>query len=304
MGTTFKKDKVKHTQSDLLQRQSLPLEAKIQMTKLRIREFADAMDGDIYVSFSGGKDSTVLLDLVRSVCPDTPAVFSDTGLEYPEIREFVRTIPNVIWLKPKKTFKQVVDEYGYPVVSKDSSEKIHEIRTTRSDKLRNKRMNGDQNGNGKLPNKWRFLIDAPFGISPACCDHLKKNPFKRYEKESGLRPIVGTMAGESRLRHSTYIRHGCNSFGEGVARPMSAPMSFWTEQDVWDYIELKELPYSDIYNKGYDRTGCMFCMFGVHLEKGENRFQRMKRTHPDLHAYCMDKLGIRQVLEYIGVKAE
>lgn len=68
----------------------------------------------MYVSFSGGKDSTVLLDLVRSEYPNVKAVFVDTGLEYPEIRSFVKTFDNVEILKPKKNFKQVIQEYGYP----------------------------------------------------------------------------------------------------------------------------------------------------------------------------------------------
>lgn len=47
---------------------------------------------------------------------------------------------------------------------------------------------------------------------------------------------------------------------------------------------------------------CIFCAFGVHLEEGENRFQRLSRTHPELHAYCMNKLGMKEVLEYINVE--
>ena len=85
----------KHTMNDLRIRQGLPLEAKLAMTKLRIREWVDnyGVDG-VYVAFSGGKDSTVLLHLVREMYPDVPAVFSDTGLEFPEIREFVKKFDN------------------------------------------------------------------------------------------------------------------------------------------------------------------------------------------------------------------
>lgn len=113
----------KHTISDLYQMQSLPLQAKIQMTRRRISEWVDAFGEDgIYVSFSGGKDSTVLLDIVRKDYPDVRAVFIDTGLEYPEIRKFVRMFDNVDWLKPKMTFKQVIEKYGYPFISKEVSE--------------------------------------------------------------------------------------------------------------------------------------------------------------------------------------
>lgn len=105
---------MKHTHGDLKQMQSLPLSAKVQMTKRRIEEWYDFFNGDVYVSFSGGKDSTVLLDIARSMYPDIEAVFVDTGLEYPEIREFVKSFENVTWLKPKITFKEVIEEYGYP----------------------------------------------------------------------------------------------------------------------------------------------------------------------------------------------
>lgn len=105
--------------------QSLPLEAKIRMTKYRIRQWVEYYGEDgVYVSFSGGKDSTVLLDLVRQMYSNVTAVFVDTGLEYPEIREFVKTFSNVVWLKPKKNFKQVITEYGYPFISKEVSDKV------------------------------------------------------------------------------------------------------------------------------------------------------------------------------------
>ena len=71
--------------------------------------------------------------------------------------------------------------------------------------------------------------------------------------------------------------------------------------DIWTYLKLYKIPYSKIYDMGEKRTGCMFCMFGVHLEKGRNRFQRMKITHPKQYDYCINKLGCGKVLDFINV---
>ena len=278
----------------LKQRQSLPLTAKIQYSKNKIKEFYEKMGGRVYVSFSGGKDSTVLLHLVRSIFPRVPAVFVDTGLEWPEIREFVKTVDNVVWLKPKMSFKEVLEKYGYPVISKEVAQKLSEIRSTKSEKLLNKRLYG-QDGNGKLPEKWKFLIKSPFKISSKCCDKLKKDPIKRYEKETGESAIVGTMACESSLRKTSYLRKGCNPFGK---RAMSSPLSIWSEQDIYDYTAKYGLKISSIYNKGAKRTGCIFCMFGAH-NKNDNRFELLKQIHPQLYKYCMVNLGIGEVIEYI-----
>lgn len=116
----------KHVISDLYQMQSLSLKAKICMTKWRIREWVDMYGEDgVYVSFSGGKDSTVLLDIARQLYPNIKAVFVDTGLEYPEIRLFVKTVSNVDWIRPKLTFRQVIEKYGYPFISKEVSECVY-----------------------------------------------------------------------------------------------------------------------------------------------------------------------------------
>lgn len=117
--------KNKHTLSDLYQMQSLPLMSKISMTRRRIQGWIEEYGEDgVYVSFSGGKDSTVLLHLVRRDFPDVKAVFIDTGLEYPEIRQFVRTFSNVDILRPKMNFRQVIENYGYPFISKEVSETV------------------------------------------------------------------------------------------------------------------------------------------------------------------------------------
>ena len=111
---------------DLRQLQALPLSLKVALTKDRIRQWVHEFGTDgVYVSFSGGKDSTVLLHIVRELYSDVPAVFCDTGLEYPEIRKFVKSFNNVEWLKPKMNFRQVIEKYGYPFISKEISESVY-----------------------------------------------------------------------------------------------------------------------------------------------------------------------------------
>lgn len=97
--------------------QSWDLDRKIQVTTARIMEWYEHYNGLVYVAFSGGKDSTVLLDLVRRIYPDVPAVFCDTGLEFPEIRQFAMSVNNVVVLRPEMNFKKVIETYGYPIVS-------------------------------------------------------------------------------------------------------------------------------------------------------------------------------------------
>ena len=169
----------------------LSLDDKIKQSKRLIMDWYAQFKGKVYVAYSGGKDSTVLLHLVRSLYPEVPAVFCNTGLEYPDIVEFVKTTPNVEIIKPKLTFKQVLEKYGYPVISKEQSQYIYDCRHTKSCKQLNIRLNGNKSGRGCVSNKWKFLIDAPFKISNKCCDIMKKNPSKEYEKRTGRKPYLG-----------------------------------------------------------------------------------------------------------------
>lgn len=307
----------KYTREDLKTMQAWPLERKIQVTQTRILEWYSKHNGKVFISFSGGKDSTTLLDLARRVCADIPAVFADTGLEYPEVREFVKTVPNVEWLRPKHPFFEIIERYGYPVISKEIACVIEGARRGQAYCLN--RINGellDKQGKLSIYNceKYKYLLDAPFKISDKCCYHMKKAPIYHYERQTGRKAIIGTMTCESMLRMQKWLAHGCNAFE--AQHPISKPMSFWTEQDILQYLKLTGISYAPIYGEivevqtkngiklettGVQRTGCMFCMFGVHLEGSPNRFQRMQFSHPKQYDYCINKLGCGRVLDYIGV---
>jgi 3'-phosphoadenosine 5'-phosphosulfate sulfotransferase (PAPS reductase)/FAD synthetase len=283
----------------------MPLDKKIRYTDAVITDWYESHKGQVYIALSGGKDSTAMIHLVRKQYPEVPAVFCDTGLEFPEIRKFVKTFKNVTWLRPKMNYRNIIDKYGWPVISKENAEKIYEIRHTKSEKLRNKRMYGVKGRKlvfGKLPDKWHYLIKAPFEISGKCCYVMKKEPSHRYEKETGRVPFLGTKVGDSRWRKNLYMRTGCNAYDLKWKR--STPLAFWSDGDVWKYLKILKIPTSSIYDMGYESTGCIFCAFGAHLERPPNRFQRLAKTHPHLYHRCMDKLGMREVLEYIGVPLE
>lgn len=112
------------TKKDLMQRQALPLRAKVLMSQNRIREWYSHFGGNVCISFSGGKDSTVLAHLVHEIYPDVPLAFADTGLEYPEIRKFAEKM-GAEFVRPKMRFDEVISKYGYPLISKEVAEAIH-----------------------------------------------------------------------------------------------------------------------------------------------------------------------------------
>lgn len=301
--------------------QALPLSIKLLMTKQRINDWVSEYGiNGVYVSFSGGKDSTVLLHIVREMYPSVPAVFVNTGLEYPEIQKFVKTFENVTILTPSMRFDEVIRKYGYPVISKEVSKCVYQGRLAlNSDKYQYclKQLGVLENYDGGSKNlfdhkKYKPLLYTDFVSCSYCCSIMKKKPIHDYAKKTGRHPITAQMADESKLREQQWIKNGCNGFD--MKSPISNPMSFWTEQDVLEYIMENDIRIAPVYGDvvyenaeqigiedfgetgtgrmlcttGCKRTGCMFCAFGAHKEKdGEKRFVRMKKTHPKQYAYCI-----------------
>jgi 3'-phosphoadenosine 5'-phosphosulfate sulfotransferase (PAPS reductase)/FAD synthetase len=325
---------MKVSPQELQIRLAWPLDMKLEWFCRIYSQFMIATKGNAYQSFSGGKDSDTARSIIENIhngifkhiTPNwerivklgiPPLVFSNTGLEFPEVVEHVRNYTHT-QIKPKMGFTRVIAEIGVAVISKEVAQKLREIRTTKSDKLRQIRLYGSvEKGHGKLPIKYRPLIDAPFKISEKCCDVLKKEPFRRYEKETGRFPIVFTTVKESRLREASYLQTGCNSFEEGKER--CRPLSIFVEKDIWEYASRFNLRFAEVYyernvsveqNDGSfqnvkiaaeTQTGCMFCMFGLHLEDKtkNNRIQRIAIIHPKLHDVIINKCGLGIVLDYL-----
>lgn len=306
--------KSKHSIGELMQMQSLSLDSKLLMTIARlkgwIREYGE--DG-VYVAFSGGKDSTVLLDIIRNEMGEKniPAVFVDVPTQFVELRDFAKTWDDVEIVKPRLSFMDVCENYGFPLISKEVALKTVRIRN-KPDSLYLRYFDGSMKGKSVFDcSKYKFILDAPFNISHQCCEEMKHKPSYEYEKRTKRKAIVATMAAESKSRTKTWMQHGCNAFE--AKRPVSTPMSFWTEQDVLKYIydhKLRICPvYGDVVEDfeaegllenqitfddfkddriykttGSKRTGCVLCGFGCHLEKpGEGRFEMLKQSHPKMY---------------------
>ena len=311
----IKEDDLKLNEWQFSQRKYLPYETKLKLTETRIREWYENWDGQVYLSYSGGLDSTVLLHFIRRLIGnEIPAVFSNTGLEFPEIVRFARQASGEfveIYPRDKKskriTFKRVVREYGFPIISKETAEKVWKLRKCNlSERYRNYILCGDERGKfGMLPKKWRYLVSEQFDVSRKCCEYIKEKPLDTYAKKTGRVPYIGVTQDEGFKRAHQYAHTGCNVYSAKTIK--SQPLGFWTRQDVLRYVvendipicsvygDIRKTPQGEYYCTGEQRTGCMFCGFGAHLEAEPNRFQRMAATHPKHYEICMN-------LENNGVK--
>lgn len=306
---------------ELIMLQSLPIELKIAKTKRRLIECIDyfGIDG-VYLSVSGGLDSTVLHYILEELEHEynlnrIPRVFSNTGNEYDGVLENARSICD-IEVRPTMTPHEVWTKIGYPVGSKKIARMISDLQNPTPNNFNSRKLylegikkDGTKGSSQcKLAKRFYPFIDSDIKVSNKCCDILKKKPLKEYEKQTGRIPIMATMADEGGTREDGYIKTGCNAF----ENKKSMPVGFWTRQDILQYIINNNIKipceYGVIVEKDgklvttlEQRTGCFVCMFGVHLEKGENRFQRMKKLYPKRYNYCMNVLNIDKVLDMYGV---
>ncbi len=277
-----------------------PYALKVTWAQQRIRQWHTHWGGKCYVSYSGGKDSSVLLHIARSMYPGMKAVFCHSGVEYPEILTHVRSCENVTWIRPARSFQDVLTRFGYPVVSKSIARKVSDLTQGKNNaKTRALALTGGRYPKYRFPDKWKFLLNAPFPISNKCCDVMKRLPFWAYERQSGEHSMLGLRATESRQRQARYMQHQCNMYT--ARHPTSSPLAMWTDTDIARYIQEHGIPLPALYAMGWERTGCMYCLFSIQHDGEPNRIQRMRHTHPAQYAYAMQTLGYADVLSYLGI---
>jgi len=305
------------TRWEFAQKQSLPYKAKVAHAELRAREFYDKITGDgsnVHVSV-GGLDSIVLLCFLRSIGIDVTAV-SVSSIEDKSNQE-VHKLLGVEVIKPYKSKTQVINELGFPVVSKEKANKINYLLTPNSEKQTfiHAIMTGDMGEQGgykhstkiKLPEKWiklfggnykehrpdisdKILKVPNFNVSSKCCYYMKEKPCDDWAKEHNSYPYLGLMASEGGQREMGLIKNGCNYYGKSVTR--SCPFAIFTRLDLLQlaldlnvpvpkiYGTIERDENGQLYTTRAQRTGCSMCGFGIHMEKRPHRFDRLYEDNP------------------------
>ena len=317
----------KHLQMQALQ--SLPYEVKVNKAKQRIREFiqgCDQLGYNTHVSV-GGLDSITLLCLIRSMNIDIPAV-SVSVLEDKSIIQVHKQL-GVIMLKPLKSKHEVLQEEGFPVISKKIATKIMALQspTEQNATIRHAIITGECGEKGhfatnsamQLPKRWLELFGGyenenegtdyqipPFKVSSKCCEIMKEKPCDIWARDNNSKPFLGLMASEGGRRQEALEEHGCNYFGKTTIR--SAPFAPFLRNDLLQLALDLDVPIPDIYGRierdpngnlrttGAQRTGCEMCGFGIHMEKRPHRFDKLYDRNPRAWDYwmnncCTDKDG-------------
>lgn len=182
----------KLTYNEVRYRQALPYEIKIRMSETRLREFIGYYGEDgVAVSFSGGLDSTFALAFIRERYPRVKAV-SVLAIECKQNIDLIMKTENVQPIPPRYSQKQVIEKFGFPVVSKKVAKALQALQnpTEKNAKIRNLALTGitsegRKTKTYKLANKWRFLIKAPFKISNKCCYYMKETPIQSKPLPAG-----------------------------------------------------------------------------------------------------------------------
>lgn len=296
----------KQRRLELSQLQALPLELKIMRTKKLLSEWCDHYgSNNVYVSFSGGKDSSVLADICASVFSERSfrelkLVFVNTGLEFPDIVKFTDEYAqylqqkygikiNLVKLKPKYTFVEVIKKYGYPLISKEASECVANARKYiarggTSYKTHYEKIVGQGNYDvaGRLQYEKIMAIgryatrggqQIPIRTAPSKDKDYSMFNMEKYKPLLDVDFNISNMCCSVMKKTPVHKYNKENGFysitaqmasesrlrmrqwyfngcnGFDMKNPISNPMSFWLEQDVLHYIKDNNLPLAKPYGE-------------------------------------------------------
>ncbi len=314
--------------------QNLPYEVKVKRAERRAIEFIEQMDErgcNAHVSV-GGLDSITLLIFLRHIGIDVPAI-SVSGVEDKSIQRIHKDL-GVERLKSYRSKVSVLNEIGFPVISKQVAGKIDLLQNPSEDNktVRHAIITGEcgeqghfaKNSRMKLPQKWLNLFAgyenenegvhykiAPFLVSNKCCYYLKEKPCDDWAREHNSWPFLGMMASEGGQREEALVEHGCNYYGKTVMR--SAPFAPFLRQDILQlaldlnvpvpeiYGSIERHPNGILYTTKAQRTGCSMCGFGIHLEKRPHRFDRLReKNYKEWHFWMYECATDKQTGEKYG----
>lgn len=259
----------------------MPLPEKIEMARAVIVQGLEL--GRAVVAWSGGKDSTVLLHLIRQFAPRIPVIWNNTGVEFPETWPFIKHLTeewelelHVAKPEPGITFWWCVEKYGWPLFSKD-------IRRSTDHHV------------GRRISKRKEKAIAVGKISSYCCDYLKEKPSAKVMRLLGAEVIfIGNLVAESRMRWWTWLDKG-ELYQRKKGRMWVAwPLWAWTDEDVWAYHSTFSLPHCKIYDMGHKRNGCWTC--GMDIGIPENHLSRLRVSHPKLWRFLIVEKGLGEEL--------
>lgn len=247
--------------NNLYKFKKLNLEKKIEYSN-KVIVNALKQSNNQTISWSGGKDSTVVLHLILKYAPKIPVIFVDIECLFPETRKYVNKLAKIwkinltVVKSENDDFNSVTQKYGFPIFSKNISSNVE--RAIRTGNIRN-----------QLSNFEKFLVYHKAKISSKCSQYLLETPCKLKEKELNCDlKFVGLRALESMARVELWADYGDiyivkKYFGENKPIKKCNPISIWTEDNIWDYINLHNIPICDIYKKGYERNGCWTCAMAI-----------------------------------------
>lgn len=230
-------------------------------------------EDQFYISFSGGKDSTVLHYLIDEALPDNhiPRVYADTGIEYNDVKAFVKGMQaqddRIEIIKPSVNIKQMLKRDGYPFKSKEHSNIVGVYQNSGIGLTVNRYLSGDcRNPCPKLL-KYQFTSENTLKISDKCCRRLKKEPFNAWMKKSGKTiTITGMMASENGQRKR--IESCTITNKNGHLKKFHPLLKVSEEWEEW-YIQQRNIKLCKLYYPPYNfkRTGCKGCPYALHLQE-------------------------------------